>query len=186
MGSKGVSKYDNIFKVNQIYGKWLILNEKILIDGEAKVLCRCLECSQTEKYVPAYQLVTGVSKRCSVCGYSLKEENNPAWKGYGKVPGEKLSKIERGARLRNIDFNLTIEFISELYDKQNGKCFYTGLPITFKDKTSSLERIDSKIGYEEFNVVWVHKNVNIMKRDLSYDEFYNVCKLVVENKKENI
>jgi hypothetical protein len=68
MGSKGVSKYDNIFKVNQIYGKWLIVDEKIFIDGEAKVLCRCLECNQTEKYVPAYQLVTGVSKRCSVCG----------------------------------------------------------------------------------------------------------------------
>ena len=186
MGSKGISKYDDTFKVNQIYGKWLILNEKILIDGEAKVLCRCLECNQTEKYVPAYQLVTGVSKRCSVCGYSLKEENNPAWKGYGKVPGEKLSKIANGAKLRNIKFNLTIEFISEIYDKQKGKCFYTGLPITFKDKTASLERVDSKIGYEESNVVWVHKNVNIMKRDLTYDDFYNICKLVVENKKENI
>ena len=186
MGSKGVSKYDDTFKKNQTYGKWLIINEKILIEGEAKVLCRCLECNKTEKFVPAYHLVTGLSKRCSVCGNSLKEENNPSWKGYGKVPGEKLSKIMRGARLRNINFNLTIEYISELYNKQNGFCYYTNLPISFKDKTASLERVDSKIGYEESNVVWVHKNVNIMKRDLSYEEFYNVCRLVVENKKENI
>jgi hypothetical protein len=186
MGRKGISKYDNFFQLGQKYGKWLVIGEKLQIDREAKVLCRCLECNKTEKYVSAYQLVTGVSKRCSVCGYSLKEENNPAWKGCGKVPGEKLSKIIRGAKSRNINFNLTIEYISELYNKQNGFCYYTNLPISFKDKTASLERVDSNIGYEESNVVWVHKNVNIMKRDLSYEEFYNVCKLVVENKKENI
>ena len=73
--------------------------------------------------------------------------------------------------------------MSDKYENQNGLCYYTNLPINFDDGSASLERIDSNIGYIESNVVWVHKNVNIMKRDLSYEEFYNVCKLVVENKK---
>ena len=42
MGSKGVSKYDDTFKKNQTYGKWLIINEKILNcrEIESKLLFR--------------------------------------------------------------------------------------------------------------------------------------------------
>jgi hypothetical protein len=178
MGKKGETKYSGVFQKGQRFGKYQIINDVLIMDKEAKVLCQC-DCGIINK-VACYTLLKGTSKGCKLCGQSRQKELNPAWKGYGKVPGKKLSRIIKGANNRNID----IKFLSELYEQQNGKCFYTGLPINFDDSSASLERIDSNEGYIESNIVWVHKNVNIMKRDLTYDDFYNVCRLVVENKKE--
>jgi hypothetical protein len=184
MGKKGTTKYHNLFKKGQKFGKYEVIDGSIIMDREAKISCRC-ECGN-EYNVACFTLLKQTSRGCKSCNQSRPKELNPAWKGYGQVPGKKLSRIIRGAKNRNIVVTIDIKFLSELYEKQNGKCYYTNLPINFDDGSASLERIDSKIGYEESNVVWVHKNVNIMKRDLSYEEFYNVCKLVVENKKENI
>lgn len=184
MGKKGETKYSGILKKGQRFGKYQIIDGTLIMDREAKVLCQC-ECGNINK-VSCYTLLKGTSKGCKLCTQSRPKELNPAWKGHGKVPGKKLSRIIKGAKNRNIIVSVDIKFLSELYEKQNGLCYYTNLPINFDDGSASLERIDSKIGYKESNVVWVHKNVNIMKRDLSYEEFYNVCKLVVENKKENI
>jgi hypothetical protein len=153
----------------------------ILIENESKILCQCLECNITKKYVPVLQLINKISKRCSLCGYSNKGEKNPSWKGFGKIPRSKITRIQHGAKVRNINYNLNIEYLSKLFDEQDSKCFYTNLPLSFNDNTASLERIDSNKGYEKDNVVWVHKNLNIMKRDLSIEEFLNICKLVVEN-----
>lgn len=184
MGKKGTTKYNNLFEKGQKFGKYEIIDGSIIIDREAKVSCRC-ECGNVYN-VACFTLLKGTSRGCKLCNQSRPKELNPAWKGYGQVPGKKLSRIIRGAKNRNITVNLDIKTLSDKYEKQNGLCYYTNLPINFDDGSSSLERIDSKIGYEESNVVWVHKNVNIMKRDLSFEDFYNICKLVVENKKENI
>ena len=42
----------------------------------------------------------------------------------------------------------------------------------------SLDRIDSSQGYTEDNVQLVCRIVNIMKNDLSVDEFVGWCKLI--------
>lgn len=182
MGKKGTTKYFNSFSKGQRFGKYEVIDGNVTIDKEAKVSCVC-DCGNISN-VSCYTLLKGTSKGCKVCRQSKPKELNPAWKGYGKVPGKKLSRIIIGAKNRDIDVNIDLKFLSELYENQNGKCFYTGLPINFDDSSASLERIDSNLGYVETNVVWVHKNVNIMKRDLTYEEFYEVCKLVVENKKK--
>ncbi len=48
-------------------------------------------------------------------------------------------------------------------------------------KTASLDRIDSRLGYEPGNIQWVHKDVNQMKWHLSNDRFIEVCRAVVAN-----
>lgn len=48
-------------------------------------------------------------------------------------------------------------------------------------QTASLDRINSSIGYTIDNVQWVHKKINMMKMDLSQEEFINYCRLVVKN-----
>jgi hypothetical protein len=181
MGKKGNTKYFGLFQKDQRFGKYKVIDGNVIIDKEAKVACIC-DCGIINN-VACYTLLKGTSKGCKVCTQSRPKELNPAWKGYGRIPGKKLSRIIKGAKNRDIPINIDIKFLSEIYEKQNGKCYYTNLPINFDEGSASLERIDSNIGYEETNVVWVHKNVNIMKRDLSYEEFYNICKLIVENKK---
>lgn len=50
----------------------------------------------------------------------------------------------------------------------------------------SIDRIDSNIGYEEGNIQWVDKRINMMKGSLSNEEFVELCTKVAEyNKKKN-
>jgi hypothetical protein len=58
------------------------------------------------------------------------------------------------------------------------------LPQRCKDNThtASLDRIDSSKGYFKGNVQWIHKDLNVMKMDLTEEKFIDYCKLVYENK----
>ena len=87
-----------------------------------------------------------------------------------------------------ISNDLTKEFLYSLYLKQNKKCTITGRDIflaknikEYKKNTASLDRIDSKKGYNKKNVQWVHKNINIMKWDFDIKYFIELCILVAKN-----
>jgi len=90
-------------------------------------------------------------------------------KGYGEISGIQFGKIIARARHSNLEFNLTIEFLWELFLKQDRKCALTGVPIKFPKQgerskgTASLDRIDSSKGYFPENVRWTHKTINLMK-----------------------
>lgn len=72
---------------------------------------------------------------------------------------------------------------------------YSGLKLVFtnesnasltrKNTTASLDRIDSKIGYIEGNVQWVHKDINKMKNSHTHATFLQWCRLCVDNCKVN-
>jgi hypothetical protein len=96
----------------------------------------------------------------------------------------KIKSCETRSIKKKFDFNLTIDYIKELFVKQNHKCFYTNLPIS--ETNFSIDRIDSNLGYTQDNIVLCLWNVNKMKNDLSLDRFYQLCELIVENKIKHI
>lgn len=190
MGIKGITKYHNFFEKGQMYGKWLVIDKNIIIEKEAKVLCKCTECNTTEKYVPAFQLVKGVSKRCSLCGYSNKNEKNPSWKGYKEIPYSWFSKyFKRKGKIKKRDGNITIKYVYDLWIKQNKKCSLSGLDIDFIKRengiSASIDRIDSYVDYLEGNIQLVHKDVNLMKNHFSQDYFLNMCEKITNESKKN-
>jgi hypothetical protein len=109
------------------------------------------------------------------------------WCGYEEISGTFYGAIRDGAKHRNLQFEISIEYIWNLYLKQNRKCALTGIEISLPQKckdtnqTASLDRIDSSKGYVAGNVQWVHKDINQMKMDLTQDQFINYCKLTYEN-----
>lgn len=97
----------------------------------------------------------------------------------------KFSGIAIAAKNRNIEFNISIEEIWNLFEKQDRKCALTGIDIVFKSEhtgiletTASLDRIDSNGSYVIGNVQWVHKYINIMKSDMSQQDFIDMCKTI--------
>jgi len=80
-------------------------------------------------------------------------------------------------KLRNLEFEVTIEQMWDLFEKQNKKCALSGVDLRFKDtranlnKTASLDRKDPKIGYVLDNIQWVHVELNYMKQSLNDNEF---------------
>ncbi len=65
-----------------------------------------------------------------------------------------------------------------LYYKQSGLCALTKLPL---NNDSSIDRIDSTIGYIKGNIQLLLTIINRMKRDLPQQEFIELCKAVARN-----
>lgn len=129
-----------------------------------------------------------IIRACSECTNS-KYLPKHGWKGVGEMGKEHFNSIIRSAKKRNIEFNLTMEYIWNLFLKQNRQCALSGIKIEFaqlpisRNRTASLDRIDPNIGYIEGNVQWVHKDINITKLDYTQQEYIEICKLVTENQK---
>ena len=94
---------------------------------------------------------------------------------------QKLGTSEARAIGQGWAFELSLDIILKKLDKQNYKCYYTGLPLTFDVKmpnTISIDRIDSQIGYTIENSVICCWDINRMKQDIELDHFIKLCGLV--------
>lgn len=107
------------------------------------------------------------------------------WNGYECVSGSLISKLKGHAERQKVAIDLKAEEIWELYLKQNGRCFFTGIPIYFNKinskgypATVSIDRIDNKSGYHSNNISLVYKPVNFMKNKFELNYFKENCKLV--------
>lgn len=93
---------------------------------------------------------------------------------------KEYNDIKYKANKRNIDFNISIKYLRNLFKQQKYKCCYSNRKLTFNSKkkrgTASLDRIDSNKGYIVGNVHWVHKDVNLAKQSLTEIEFANLIK----------
>ena len=110
---------------------------------------------------------------------------NHRYNGCGEIQGGLYSRFYYSAKNRGINFDVSVEYIWELFLKQDRKCALTGREIVFspavkrdKERTASLDRIDSSIGYIEGNVQWVHKQVNRMKQGFTNEELIGLCREV--------
>lgn len=111
------------------------------------------------------------------------------WHGYEEIGQTYWGAIQRCAKNRRINFDISIEYAWDLFLQQNRKCVFTKIELIFsarssryyRDMTASLDRKDSKQGYVEGNVQWVHKVLNHMKWSLNNEDFIKWCQLVVNN-----
>lgn len=133
-------------------------------------------------------------RSCGTCSYKFGNEH-PSFTGYEEIWGDYWQAVKNGAKSRGLKFNITLEYVWSLYEKQGRVCKLSGIPIRFKksqripgtksriktEQTASLDRIDSSKGYVEGNVQWVHKDINQMKWQLLDSQFIEYCKLVADN-----
>ena len=115
------------------------------------------------------------------------------WKGTQDISKTYFSRLKQGAKHRKKEFDITIEYLQKLLEKQGYKCALTGLPIkctrnvnkhseSYEEQTASLDRIDNTQGYIKDNLQWIHKDINNMKHMLSEHKFIKYCELVYKYK----
>lgn len=166
-------------------GNWKILGEIKCVRTSNKNYhtrwkCQC-SCGSEPQWILKENLIKGLSSGCSNC-YSKRHSgsNNPNWKGYGKIPSSLITHIKHGAKSRNLEYSLSPRYLNSLWQRTGGVCALSGIKISINE-TASLDRIDSSKGYIPGNVQWIHKKVNIMKRDISQKDFIEICKAVSVN-----
>lgn len=150
----------------------------------------CIHCKKI--FYSQAQHVINSKHGCKECkGNNMSAKNSVHWSGGEYIPGFFVSRIKHAAvrKSRTIDFDLSFKYLDELWIYQKGMCAYTNEKLWFGRSrvygNASLDRIDSSLGYIEGNVQFVHKDVNIMKWDLSNRRFLEICEKITENRRKN-
>lgn len=173
------------------FGKWYVICRSPNSSGYGlKYWCECLKCHKIYS-IWWGNLKNRKSVACSKC--CVKEERQ-LYKNF--FPITYYNRLKKEAiQKRKIEFTVSLEYVYKLFMKQDSKCALSGLHIDFFTQTilktndtishhkhtASLDRIDSKKGYINGNVQWVHKDINKMKQSFSQDYFIKSCKLIAEN-----
>lgn len=100
-----------------------------------------------------------------------------------------LNGIKKTAKAKNLEFDLDVNFLGELFEKQNSRCAVTNIILKLNNKkekakiyeTASLDRINSDFGYIKNNVQWVVLGVNYMKNKHTEEDMNKLLKLIKEN-----
>jgi len=122
--------------------------------------------------------------KCRACHLERRKELRQS---KGQPLEQWIASATNTARHRSKEpCDLTTAYMVRLWQRQNGKCAYTGVllqqPQYLKgrmDDSPSIDRIDASRGYVKGNVAWVTWRVNWMKSNLTYADFVVLCTSVV-------
>lgn len=176
-GTEKLSEILNISQ-NRIKSKVDKIQLKIL-PKEQRLCVLCQENFQLERKYGLY---------CKVC---FNKKRKLVRQSYKKPRELWMKELLRTLKHRSIeDCNLTLEYLINLWNSQNGKCLYSMMDMrepVFYGKgraynAASLDRIDSKRGYIVGNVVWCCWGCNTAKQDFSIEEFIENCGKIYKNK----
>lgn len=173
----------------QILGKIKVISKVENTENGKGYRWNC-ECDCGCKFeIGAGYLLYYKRRECPKCSRRNAALNRPK-KIYTKISLRYIDSIIRGAKIRNLEYSVTNDYLWNIYEKQNRLCAISKLPIIFakscteqkeRKATASLDRIDSSKGYVEGNVQWVHKHINEMKKRYT-DEYYTfMCQQVAKN-----
>lgn len=193
LNSKGINTRHpgierKIYPIGFQIGNWKVISEDSIGYRDCKQLCECIVCGYQE-YVNISKAISRPSKRCVKCK-SSKFVNDVGETNYLYIMTKICDRIkynsERRDKVSQLEFNITPQYLLDLYNKQDGKCALSkiNLPLNtlnYRDLNLSLDRIDSNKGYVDGNVQWVDKRINMMKQSFSQDEFISMCIEVAKN-----
>jgi hypothetical protein len=92
--------------------------------------------------------------------------------------------VKTASERKRVKCFITVEHLHDVWQRQNGLCAYTKLPLSSEAhqlNTVSLDRIDSDKDYFADNIQLVCVPINVMKSDMTEIQFVQLCQLVAQN-----
>jgi hypothetical protein len=141
---------------------------------------QCDICKETTKWVQGNELMNpNKGFKCQKCASIDRIDNITLANGrVGELTLTQYTRIQRSAEKRNIEFDISLEDLWNLFESQKQICAITGDYIK-TIKNASLDRIDSSLGYIKDNVQWVTFQANVSKHVMSMSELYEFCNKVL-------
>lgn len=160
-----------------------------------KIKINCVICGKDIFYKQSHFKKVKFHTCSRECAAQVKKDiykgsNNPKAKLTNMSDIEKffykrVMAIAARSSAEKYDFNLDMEFLIDIYNKQNGLCYYSGFPLNFnkegivaKFDTLSVDKIIPEKGYTKGNVVLCLNCVNKFKCNYSLDDLKKVFKSI--------
>jgi hypothetical protein len=126
--------------------------------------------------------------RCKKCSAESKAFSSELMGFYNNIRLSWFKRFRKSAQDRNLYWELTIEQVDSLWVDQEGKCALSGVLLdnAAGTQTVSLDRIDSTKGYTFDNVQLVHKVLNMMKRNMTDENFIDWCSIVANYNNQKV
>lgn len=129
------------------------------------------------------------SSQCRKCRSIYTRQNKQRLLGSIETYSPRLVVcIRNRAKGAMLPFNLDANYLVDLWNSQEGNCYYTGLPMDLSAKTAnslsphhnfpSIDKMIPELGYVKGNVVWTLWSINRMKNDLTSDRFLDLCNII--------
>jgi hypothetical protein len=116
----------------------------------------------------------GYNSYCRIC-YN-KQNIKAINKSFKRYIKQKIKNISLRCRKLNIPYNIDCQYLIDLYEKQNGLCFYTEekmvttVGLKLNRNQLSVDRIIPNKGYVKGNIVLCLHIINNAKTDLTIEE----------------
>lgn len=160
-----------------------------------KLETKCAICDNIIHLKPSH--FNGHGKHC--CSRSCSSKlNSIRFSGQGNPKSLKLTKLEKyfWDKSKDIQSKSTRDdiccdvdylYLLDLYNKQNGKCYYTNMEMKIGGSktfdTLSFDRINSKLGYVKNNIVLCLLSVNYFKSNFDLSDIKTVFTQIALNEK---
>jgi hypothetical protein len=144
---------------------------------------RKMECSHC---MCIFETRGNSTKMCKPCSKNANYRNRML--EYKWRIGKLFASAKYRAKDKNLPFNLTLEYLIGLWDKQDGKCSIVGIPFNLNSpieinqvnpNAPSIDRIIPKLGYVQGNVRFVIYHVNVALSEYGEDSLIKLAKQLV-------
>lgn len=168
------------------------------ITKENKKRCFKCKCWKLTEDFPKYSRGSGgVGKMCKTCHNShpsvirYEKERNETHKSIFNTDihlylKKRCYATKKQSVYKQVQFNLTPEYLIKLWESQQGKCYYSKLKMESHGKefgwqrwnSPSLDRKDPDKGYTIGNVVWCCFGINSFKGRLNEEQFEKILQTI--------
>ncbi len=158
---------------------------------KTKIKIQCRSCQNVFLQTPDSHLQGCGCQKCGIQQYS-KKLNEKAKTFKDEKTGFYINKAIwnkyiKGAKRRNLIFEITPEDVFEKFKEQNGLCAFSGAKlnctaINSRDNNWSIDRTDNMKGYSKDNIILVTKTANMIRNKSTVKELLEFCNMVASRK----
>jgi hypothetical protein len=144
----------------------------------------CSKCGAEQSYNKRSNCVIAIKKDipCLSCGQ--RNNHKKIAQFYRGIRIAWFKRFERNAINRDIEWDITLDDVADMFELQGGLCALTNVDISFPTHghaaqcPASIDRLNNKKGYTVNNIQLTLGAVNMMRGSYSVEQFIEVCKKV--------
>lgn len=178
--SCSAKKRTSNLKIGEKYKHWTILEGPVYDNSTAYYKVKC-DCGKEQFLRPTDLKSKTKYFQCQSCAQKERAIKTTINNGrIGDLTLTEYTRLKRSAEKRGYVFEVSIDYLWNLFQEQKQICAITGDFIP-SIKEASLDRIDSTKGYIEGNVQWVTQQANLSKHIMTMEQLYEFCRKVLNH-----